>query len=110
MTPPADPAHDRHHRFPGGMIRHGVWLYNRFSLRDRDVEEMRCARGIVMTYEALRQWCRKCGPDYANPLKRRRAQPGDTWHLDEVFVTITGQRHSRWRAVDQDDNIRDIPV
>jgi putative transposase len=110
MTPPADPARYKYHRFPGEIISHGVWLSYRFSLRDRDVEAMLVARGIVVTYEVIRQWCLKFGQDYANQLKRRRAQPGDKWHLDEVFLTINGQRSSLWRAVDQDDNVLDILV
>ncbi len=110
MTPPADPARYKYHRFPGEIISHGVWLSYRFSLSDRDVEAMLVARGIVVTYEAIRQWCLKFGQDYANQLKRRRAQPGDKWHLDEVFLTINGQRSSLWRAVDQDDNVLDILV
>jgi putative transposase len=92
MTPPADPARDKNHRFPGEIISHGVWLSYRFSLSSRDVEEMMFARGIVVTHEAIRQWCRKFGQDYANQLKRRRAQRGDKWHLDEVFLTINGKR------------------
>ncbi len=110
MTPPADPARYKYHRFPGEIISHGVWLSYRFSLSYRDVEAMLVARGIVVTYEAIRQWCLKFGQDYANQLKRRRAQPGDKWHLDEVFLTINGQRSSLWRAVDQDDNVLDILV
>jgi len=110
MTPPADPERYKNHRFPGEIIRHGVWLYSRFPLSDRDVQELLCARGIDGTHEAIRQWCRKCGQDYAKRLKRRRAQPGDTWPLDEVFLTLNGQRHSLWRAVDQDDNVLDILV
>jgi putative transposase len=110
MTPPADPARYKNHRFPGEIISHSVWLYSRFSLSDRDVEEMMLARGIEVTHEAIRQWCLKFGQDYANRLKRRRAQPGDTWHLDEVFLTMNGKRHYLGRAVDQDDNVLDILV
>ena len=110
MTPPADPARYKNHRFPGEIISHGVWLYYRFSLSYRDVQEILFERGIDVTHEAIRQWCRKFGQDYANQLKRRRAQPGDKWHLDEVFLTINGQRHYLWRAVDQDDNVLDILV
>src|SRR5438128_6849267 len=108
MTPPADPERDKNHRFPGEIISHGVWLYYRFPLSYRDVQELLCERGIDVTHEAIRQWCLKCGQDYANQLKRRRAQPGDKWQLDEVFLTINGQRHYLWRAVDQDDNVLDI--
>src|SRR5499433_3449434 len=88
MTPPADPERYKNHRFPGEIISHGVWLYYRFPLSYRDVEEMLLARGIEVTHEAIRQWCLKFGQAYANQLKHRRAQPGDKWHLDEVFLTI----------------------
>ena len=88
MTPPADPERYKNHRFPGEIISHGVWLYYRFPLSYRDVQELLFERGIDVTHEAIRQWCRKFGQDYANQLKRRRAQPGDKWHLDEVFLTL----------------------
>src|SRR5918911_4818521 len=110
MTPPADPERYKNHRFPGEIISHGVWLYYRFPLSYRAVQELLLERGIAVTHEAIRQWCRKFGQDYANRLKRRRAQPGDKWHLDEVFLTINGERHYLWRAVDQDDNVLDILV
>jgi transposase-like protein len=97
MTPPADPERYKNHRFPGEIISHGVWLYYRFPLSYRDVQELLCERGIDVTHEAIRQWCLRFGQDYANQLKRRRAQPGDTWHLDEVFLTINGKRHYLWR-------------
>jgi putative transposase len=86
----------------GGIFKH--------TLSYRDVEEMLFARGIVVTHEAIRQWCRQFGQDCAHQLKRRRAPPGDTWHLDEVFLTIHGKRHDLGRAVDQDDNMLDILV
>jgi hypothetical protein len=85
-----------------------VWLYYRFSLSYRDVEELMAARGIVVTYETIRQWCRKFGQHYAKGLRRRRAQTGDKWHLDEVFLTINGKLHYLWRAVDQHGNVLDI--
>ena len=110
MTPPADPAGYKHHRFPGEIISHGVWLSSRFTLSYRDVQELLLERGIDVTHEAIRQWCLKCGQEYANRLKRRRAQPGDKWHLAEVFLTMNGKRHYLWRAVDQDDNVLDILV
>ena len=110
MTPPADPERYKNHRFPGEIISHGVWLYYRFPLSYRDVQALLFERGIDVTHEAIRQWCRKFGQDYANQLKRRRAQPGDKWHLDEVFLTINGKRHYLWRAVDQDDHVLDILV
>jgi hypothetical protein len=82
MTPPATPQRYKNHRFPAEIINHGVWLYYRFCLSYRDVEELLSARGIVVSYEAIRKWCRKFGQDYANQLRRRRPQPGDKWHLD----------------------------
>jgi putative transposase len=100
----------KRYRFPSEIIAHSVWLYFRFCLSYRDVEELLFARGIIVTYETIRQWCRKFGQAYANQLRRRRPQPGDTWHLDEVFLTIRGTRHYLWRAVDQDGNILDILV
>jgi putative transposase len=77
-----------------------VWLYFRFSFSYRDVEELMAARGIVVTYETIRQWCHTFGQQYARELRRRRAQTGDKWHLDEVFLTINGKLHYLWRAVD----------
>ncbi len=76
----------RNHRFPVEIISHGVWLYYRFCLSYRDVEELLFVRGILVSYEAIRQWCRKFGQQYANQLRRRRPRPGDKWHLDEVFL------------------------
>jgi putative transposase len=98
------------YRFPPEIIRHCVWLYFRFSLSFRDVEEIMAQRGIVLTYETIRQWCLKFGQSYANELKRRRTCPGDKWHLDEVFLTINGKRSYLWRAVDQSGNVLDILV
>jgi transposase-like protein len=100
----------KHHRFPAEIISHGVWLYFRFCLSYRDVEELLFARGVIVTYEAIRKWCRKFGQAYANQLRRRRPRPGDKWHLDEVFLTINGARQYLWRAVDQDGNVLDILV
>lgn len=98
------------HRFPIEIISHCVWLYFRFALSYRDVEEMMAVRGIVVTYETIREWCRKFGQTYANSLRRRCAQPGDRWHLDEVFLRINGRVHYLWRAVDQDGDVLDILV
>jgi putative transposase len=102
----------KNHRFPAEIISHGVWLYFRFclSLSDRDVEELLFARWVMVTYEAIRQWCRKFGQQYANQLRRRRPQPGYKWHLDEAFVSIHGKRHYLWRAVDQVGYVLDILV
>ncbi len=87
-----------------------MWVYFRFALRYRDVEELLAARGVILTYETVRQWCRKFGQTYANELRRRRPRPGDTWYLDEVFISINGQQHYLWRAVDQDGTVLDILV
>ena len=98
------------HRFPAEIISHCVWLYFRFALSYRDVEEILAARGILLTYETVRQWCLKFGQTYANELRRRRARPGDQWHLDEVCLKINGQTHYLWRAVDQHGTVLDILV
>jgi hypothetical protein len=74
------------------IISHGVWLYYRFTLSYRDVQELLFERGVIVSHEAIRKWCRKFGQDYANRLRRRRPQPGDKWHLDEVFLTINWLR------------------
>jgi hypothetical protein len=79
--------------FPSEIISHAVWLYFRFSLSFRDVEELPAQRRIAVTYETVRQWCLKFGQTYANELRRRRPRCGDKWHLDEVFLTIRGERH-----------------
>jgi putative transposase len=110
MTPDAKPERYKNHRFPPEIISHAVWLYFRFTLSYRDVEEMLFARGIVVSYEAIRKWGRKFGQDDANQIRRRRPRTGDKWHLDEIFLTINGKRYYLWRAVDQDDNVLDILV
>jgi putative transposase len=104
MTTPPTNLYKRH-RFPAEIISHCIWLYFRVCLSYRDVEALMAARGVILTYEAVRYWCRKFGQAYANRLRRRRPRPGDKWHLDEVFLTIKGERHYLWRAVDQDGHI-----
>ncbi len=79
------------YRFPPEIISHAVWLYHRFCLSFRDVEDLLAERGIMVTYETVRQWCRKFGPEYARRLKRRQGRLGDTWHLDELFVNTQGR-------------------
>jgi DDE domain len=98
------------YRYPIEVIGHAVWLYHRFTLSLRDVEELMLARGVVVTYETIRSWCAKFGPDYAAQLRRWRPRPGDKWHLDEVFVKINGTTHYQWRAVDQHGDVLDILV
>jgi putative transposase len=101
---------DKGFRFPPEIISHAVWLYFRFSLSFRDVEELLAQRGIVVTYETVRQGCLKFGQTYANELRRRRPRCGDHWHLDEMYLKINGKTHYLWRAVDQDGNVLDILV
>jgi putative transposase len=98
------------HRFPVEIISHCVWLYHRFPLSLRDVEQMMAHRGVSVSYDTIHQWCRKFGQTYANGLRRRRPRPGDKWHLDEVFIKINGKTHYLWRAVDQQGTVLDILV
>ena len=98
------------YRFPPEIISHAVWLYYRFCLSFRDVEDLLAKRGVIVSYETIRQWSRKFGAEYARRLKRREGRLGDTWHLDELFVTIQGERQYLWRAVDQDGDVIDILV
>ncbi len=98
------------HRYPVEIINHCVWLYFRFALSFREVEELMLARGVAVSYETIRRWCAKFGQAYANQLRRRRPRPGDKWHLDEVFVRINGRLCYLWRAVDQHGNVLDILV
>src|ERR1017187_7728292 len=98
------------YRFPPEIIGHAVWLYHRFSLSFRDTEDLLAQRGIAVTYETIRQWCRTFGPAYARTLRRRQGRMGDTWHLDELFVNIQGRQQYLWRAVDQDGDVIDILV
>ena len=81
------------YRYPGEVIAHAVWLYHRFCLSLRDVEDLLGERGVIVSYESVRQWCFKFGSAYARSLRRHQRRPGDTWFLDEVFVTI----NSKWR-------------
>ena len=105
-----DPQRCHRHRFPPEIISHAVWLYHRFCLSFRDVEDLLAERGVIVSYEAIRHWCAKFGPDYARKLRRRQGRLGDTWHLDELFVSIQGRRQYLWRAVDQDGDVIDILV
>ena len=108
MTPEPD-AHPGY-RFPAEVIRHAVWLYHLFSLSLRDVELILAERGIAVAHESIRRWCMKFGSEFAARLRRRRPRPGDTWHLDEVFLRINGVPHYLWRAVDQHGAVLDILV
>lgn len=98
------------YRFPAEVIRHAVWLYHVFSLSLRDVELLLAERGITVTHESIRRWVLRFGADFAGRLRKRRPRPGDTWHLDEVFLRIGGELHYLWRAVDQHGVVLDIVV
>ena len=106
----SQPLSCRGYRFPPASISHAVWLYYRFGLSFRDVEDLLAERGVTVTYEAIRQWCSRFGLAYARSLRHRRGQQGDTWHLDELFVKIQGRQRYLWRAVDEDSDVLDILV
>ncbi len=98
----------KRHRFPPEIIQHAVWLYYRFNLSHRDIDDLLAVRGIVVSYESVRLWCNKFGPRYARRFKRRHQGNGDTLFIDEVFVKINGIQHYLWRAVDQDGEVVDV--
>ena len=98
------------HRYPAEVISHAVWLYFRFPLSLRMVEEILTARGIEVSHETVRQWAMKFGQDFANQIRRRLPAAGDKWHLDEVVIKIAGRKHWLWRAVDQHGVVLDILV
>lgn len=98
------------HRFPPEIISFAVWVYHRFTLSYRDVEDLLAERGVNVTYESIRRWCLKHGPRYQRALKRREGKLGDQWYVDEVFVKINGETHYLWRAVDQDGDVLEIMV
>src|SRR6202045_868427 len=92
----------RPHRFPPPIIQHAIWLYLRFTLSYRDVEELLAERGVDVSYETVRRWVLKFGPATARELRRRRPRPSPRWHLDEMVVRIGGRRMYLWRAVDDE--------
>lgn len=98
------------YRFPPEVISHAVWLYHRFTLSFRDIEEFLAIRGIQTSYESIRRWCLKFPLEYGNTLRKRQGRLGDTWYLDEVFLSVGGKRQYLWRAVDQDGDVIDILV
>jgi putative transposase len=97
----------KRHRFPSEIISHTVWLYFRFPLSLRLVEEMLLERGILVSYETIRRWALKFGADYARRLKRKAPTRHDVWHLDEVVISINGEKRYLWRAVDQEGYVLD---
>src|SRR4051794_13430078 len=109
MTPAARSPYAGH-RFPPEGISHAVWLYFRFPLGLRMVEELLAARGLAVSHETVRQWALKFGQAFANKIRRRLPRPGDKWHLDEVEIKIAGTKHWLWRAVDQDGIVLDVLV
>jgi putative transposase len=106
----AAPSPYLRHRFPPEIIAQCVLLYVRFPLSFRAVEEMMLLRGVQVSYETIRRWCRKFAQQFANELRRQRPRPGDKWHLDEVFLKIKGETYYLWRAVDQEGNVLDVLV
>jgi len=98
----------KRHRFPAEIISYAVWLYFRFNLSHRDIEDLLAERGITVSYESIRLWCIKFGAIYARRLKRKHQGYGDTFYIDEVFVKINGQQLYLWRAVDQDGEVVDV--
>jgi putative transposase len=97
-----DPVSYRRHRFPPPIIQHAIWLYLRFTLSYRDVEELLAERGLEVSYETVRRWVLKFGPGFARRLRRSRPRPSDRWHLDEMVVRIAGRQMYLWRAVDHE--------
>ena len=100
----------RGYRFPPDIIAHAVWLYYRVALSLRDVEDLLAERGVIVSYETIRQWCKVFGPQFAQRIKARLGNRGDRWFLDEMVVSIGGKRRYLWRAVDQDGDVLDILV
>ena len=98
----------KRHRFPPEIIQYAVWLFHRFNLSHRDVEDLLAERDITVSYEAIRLWCNKFGAKYAQRLRRQHQGYGDTFFIDEVFVKIQGEQHYLWRAVDQDGEVVDV--
>ena len=103
---PHDVVRYPRYRFPAAIIRHAVCY--RFSLSFRDVEDLLAHRGITVSHESIRHWCETCGLADARGLRQRAGPVGDTWHLDDLFVTIRGERQYRWRAVDRDGDVIDM--
>jgi putative transposase len=98
----------KRYRFPSEIIQYTVWIYYRFNLSHRDIEDLLVERGINVSYEAIRLWCNRFGPEYAARLKKKHQGYGDTFFIDEVFIKINGKQHYLWRAVDQDGEIVDV--
>ncbi len=102
------PISYRRHRFPPIIIQHAIWLYFRFTLSYRDVEDLLAERGIDVSYETIRRWVEKFGSQYAKRLRRMRPKPSSRWHIDEVFLKIRGKQHYLWRAIDDEGEVLDV--
>src|SRR5271168_2871803 len=98
------------HQFPPAVIRHAVWLYMRFTLSYRDIEDLLAEPGLDISYETVRRWVLKFGPLFAQELGCRRPRPTSRWHLDEMAVIIAGEQFWLWRAVDDEGEVLDLPV
>src|SRR4030088_3140948 len=98
------------HRFPPPIIQHAIWLYLRFTLSYRDVEDLLAERGLAVSYETVRRWVLKFGPAFSRRLRRSRPRPSDRWHLDEMGVRIAGKRMYLWRAVDPEGEVLDMLI
>ena len=98
----------KRHRFPSEIFQYAVWLFHRFNLSHRDIEDSLAEKGISVSYKSIRLWCNKFGPHYARRLRRRHQGFGDTFFVDEVFVKILGDQHYLWRDVDQDGEAVDV--
>ena len=98
----------KRYRFPSEIIQYAVWLYYRFNLSHRNIEDLLAERGIDVTYEAIRLWCNRFGPKFAARLRKKHRGYGDTFFIDEVFIRIDGKQHYLWRAVDQDGEVVDV--
>src|SRR5271163_2235155 len=98
------------YRFPPEIIQHAIWLYFRFTLSFRDVEDLLAERGITVSYETIRRWVNHCGPMVAADLRKRRPKPHTAWHLDEVYLKINGRMVYLWRAVDAEGEVLDVLV
>src|SRR6201993_5251690 len=100
----------RRHRFPAEIIQHAIWLYLRFTLSYRDVEELLAERGLEGSYETVRRWVVKFGPVIARRLRRHRLRPSERWHLDEMVVRIADKQTYLWRAVDHEGEVLEMLV
>lgn len=98
----------KRYRFPPEIIQYAVWLYFRFNLSHRDIEDLVAQRGIIVTHESIRLWCNKFGPKYAARLRKKHQGYGDTFYIDEVFIKILGKQRYLWRAIDQDGEVVDV--